>query len=339
MTLGNPRIVAMGLLVGACAMPVEGSDGTGASRDAILGGEASGAEDDMVVQIYTSFSVCSGVLIAPNVVATALHCVAPHDPTLPYECTSEGKLAPPDLGGGWIGEPYPASDVFVFYGANGESDALRATEVIGTGSTTVCKDDIAFVVLLDDAPFPGLPVRFHRPIREGEKVTVVGYGGSDEVPEILRARRTGVEVLEVGPDDTTNGYGTVAPRAFVVGEGPCTGDDGGPAISEDTGAVVGTFSRVSSGNACEPGGTNQFTKLAPYRELVERAFASAGREPDVEPPSPSASTRGSGATCAVAFAGGTRSAPHLSWTVVVGLLGVRVGSRARRARARTVAGS
>jgi hypothetical protein len=336
MKLGSARIFTMSLLLGACGTPAGGSDATGTHRDVILGGEPSGAEDDVVVEVYNAFvpSPCSGVLIAPNVVATALHCVAYHNAVDPFACTSEGKLAPPDFGGGWIGEPYSASDIFVFYGTTVEAEGVPVPvrEVFGTGSTTVCKDDIAFLVLVEDTPFLGAPIRVQRPIEAGEKVTVIGYDGSHETPDTLRARRAGVEVLEVGPDDTTSGYGTVAPRAFVVGEGLCPGDEGGPAISEDTGAVVGTFSRLISGNACEPGAANQFTKLAPYRALVQRAFESAGRAPNAEPASPSESSRGSDASCAIAATEPFRST-SCSWLVLAfGVLGIRIArSRDRRA--------
>jgi hypothetical protein len=333
MTLLRARILTLGLLSGACTVPVEGSDATARSRAAILGGQASGEEDDAVVQIFTAFGPpCTGALIAPNVVATALHCVADFDPSLPYTCTSEGKLATPDFGGGWVGEPYQPFDIYVSGGAGVESDPALATEVISTGSATVCRDDIAFVILNDDMPFPWLPIRLHRPVKEGEKVTVVGYSGSTEIPEIRRARRSGVEVLAVGPDDTTAGYGTVAPRAFVVDEGLCAGDEGAPAISEQTGALIGTFSRFLSGNACEVGATHQFTKLAPYVDLVERAFEIAGRDPNVEPSAPSPPPRGTDGSCTVAETGTPPASALPWWAVALGLLGARV-TRSRQRRA------
>ncbi|HEY3500203.1 MAG TPA: trypsin-like serine protease [Polyangiaceae bacterium] len=274
-----------GVLAASCAGVPESS--LSSHGEAVSGGEISGAVDDFVVRLrvdqpdpYEDVS-CSGVLLAPNLVLTALHCVAVYDGPDEFWCRPDGSLGPGPTGG-WIGETVDPGGIDVIFGTELASGvAARGTSVLGSGSTVVCVDDLAFVVLDTALPVGKIPVRLEQPVVRGERMTVIGYGQNDwrDTP---RARRSDIAVLDVGPDDTADGAGTIAPRTFVLDGGPCDGDSGGPALSDESGAVAGVFSYNFAGDCTQPGTRASFAKLAPLASLLERAFEAAGQTPRIE---------------------------------------------------------
>jgi hypothetical protein len=326
----------LSVLVAACGDPGEAS--VVPQREAVVGGEISGAEDDAVVRVvsrrpmpYGSVS-CTAVLLAPNLLVTALHCVASFDPVGRFECRANGSLDP-TLGGGWIGETVDPELLDVYFGTSlAPVVAAHGAHVLGAGSTAICLDDIAFVVLDTALPSPGRPVRISQRVQTGEEMTVIGYG-QNEFPDTPRARRSRIPVLDVGPDDTSDGLGTSAPRTFVLGDGPCPGDSGGPALSDDTLTVTGVLAYFVSSDCQLPGTRGVFTELAPFRSLLESAFELAGAEPrtDAMPPEAPPATHASG--CAL------RAVPRerASRLSLLGALVVLFASR-RATRARSAAG-
>lgn len=301
----RPATCLAALLFGTLALACAGApdDGTVANvMERVVGGEISGPEDDFVVKIqadepepYDDF-VCSGTLVAPNLLLTALHCVSVFS-TRAYGCRADGSAAP--SGAGWIGEPLDPANVAVYFGTQVpfKEAAAHGIEILGTHSTFACVDDVAFVVLDTALPAGGVALRNERPVVKGEGLTVIGYG-PNEFPETARARRSGVSVVEVGPDDTSEGLGTLPPRTFVVDDGPCGGDEGAPALSEATGAVVGVFRQPLPGDCREPGAHGAFVEVAPLTELAARAFEAAGAELRFESSAPTPPPRRAG--CALA---------------------------------------
>jgi hypothetical protein len=281
--------VILGALAAACA---DAQDPRSSSfGQAIMRGEASGEEDNAVVRIssrqpspYEDFT-CSGVLVAPNLVLTALSCAAVNDSRdQNFTCEADGTASVGQTGG-WLGGTLEPQSIEVFFGSETSFTApiavhARGVRIFGSESSTACRDDIAFVLLDTLLPSPGLPVRLKRPVLRGENLTLIGYGLNDV--NALRSRRSGVPVLEVGPDDTSEGQGLAYPRTFTVGDGPCSSDGGGPALSDETGAVVGIFAHNFGGSCQEPGTGGWFTKIAPYATLLQTAFEAAGVEPLVE---------------------------------------------------------
>jgi hypothetical protein len=306
---GRARLLglcAFGLSLAACGADPEARPGI--ERAAVTGGEVSPAAEDAVVRLLAHQSnglstTCTGTLVAPNLVLTALHCVALNTNIGfgGYTCRSDGSLMPPDNGRGWLGAPITPSDIHVFFGGNirvavspnasgpiGDGSDLvgdaRGQRVFGSGSTVMCVDDIALVELDRPLPSPGLPLRLERAVAVGELMTVIGYGTTEYPVDTDRYRREGIEVHAVGPDDTSQGLGVVAPRAFLTGMGPCEWDEGGPALSDETGAVAGVYSRPLVGGGCyATDQLNHFAKVAPYASLIRQAFAAVGAEPLEEP--------------------------------------------------------
>jgi hypothetical protein len=264
-----PVLVVLPVLAGCAESP-----DSHWTHGAITGGTDSGPEDDGVVWMLSPRNACSATLVAPNLLIATAHCVALGGAITGFSCNADGELDNGGSGAGEIGENYAPEQLAVRTGALPSTEvAAYGRQVLSSGTTAVCRNDIAFIVLdraLEGLPL--LPVRLDAPIQSGEPITVIGYGltGMNDV-EIKRRRRSGLTVLGV---DTP-------PRTFITGGGPCAGDSGGPALATETGAVLGVFSVLHDTCGSEIS-ASVYTQLAPFRELAMQAFQSAGAEPWLE---------------------------------------------------------
>lgn len=329
----------------------------GQAASAIIGGEPSGEGRDAVVLIkhYDAIRLgggaegCTGTMLTPRLVLTARHCVA--ETGLELACDSTGRA----IEGGEVRKNFQADKLFVFAGAErpnfltGLDRAARAAEIIDDGADNLCDHDIALLVLASDLPGARVaPVRLASHAKVGERVTTVGWGVTEETPEpAQRMERAGVEVLAVGPAEG------VGPSELLVGESGCSGDSGGPALSE-SGAVIGVLSRGGNGSGAahgDPAGCtgarNVFVSVFGHADLVRAGYARVGASPweegAAEPPAgPSQEDEeevgeASGG-CGVAVSRGIRAgAPHersaLAGLALVGLLVAQVRRARRTSRA------
>src|SRR4051812_23231959 len=101
--VGRSLLLALAIGSAGCAAettadePVEAKVNTGTTDPSIFGGEKDdddGESGVVALRVGTgsTFELCSGALIAPNLVLTARHCVT-HNATTSVSCDDKGKSA------------------------------------------------------------------------------------------------------------------------------------------------------------------------------------------------------------------------------------------------------
>ena len=157
----------------------EGADRVGSSASAIQGG-APDAVHSFVVGIAQlsrlaehEVVLCSGLLLAPNLVATARHCVV-QAPTQ-IDCSAST-----------FGDPVPTADLLVTNDPTlmPTSAFSRVTEIIqpsGSDQTKVCGNDVALLVLAQPIVLPSYVVpSIDPPMSDhstySKTIAAIGYG-------------------------------------------------------------------------------------------------------------------------------------------------------------------
>jgi hypothetical protein len=274
-----------------------GPEATARASQAILAGTIVSDPASPVVDLLSPDGQCTGMLIAPNLVVTAKHCVAKTTDGV-FTCAPDGSLQTSTNGAGQIGAVTQPGSISLFtnrqvVGSNLGSPAAVGAQIITTPSLTVCSDDIAFIVL--DRAVPGITpaaVRIDGPTVTGEVVDAWGFGLT-EVPRdplALRVRRA-VSVVGVGPDVPQATTQPAPLRAVRLGPDDitCNGDSGGPITSAATGALIALASLGNEADlfspACTDYGSPDTTgpRLGAYNVLALQAFAAAGATPILEP--------------------------------------------------------
>ena len=277
--------------MGSAGCAAEARDGevetkvTAGSTDPKIFGGAKDDDGDAIdgvvalrVGLGNTFELCTGALIAPNLVLTARHCVT-KNATTSVSCDENGRSA--------NGEHVTANEDVAAIGVYSGTAPSFAKPALAVGRVIVaptgpylCDSDIALVVLATPiTDITPMTIRLNDAARPGEFVRAIGYGQNDKSAPIgTRYRKPGVEVLAQGkgvsPSKTPLG-----PHEFEVGKSICQGDSGGPAVSEDTGAIIGVVSR---GGGCDEEFGHIYTTTAGFDAMFEEAFKLAGATPTVE---------------------------------------------------------
>jgi hypothetical protein len=227
---------------------------------------------------------CTGTLVAPNLVATALHCVT-SNALGHFDCQPDGTITAATVQEGAIGPLVTPSNIKIYKGSPVDYSAPVAvgSRLYGTGSTQGCQGDLALIELDHALDLPVSSLRLDRMPARKEQLYALGYGETDLVANQGYRLVRDVQVIDVGPSSTAEPARTASPRTFVVGEGPCKGDSGGPAFSADTGALVGIFSLNENDDCSAVGIRNVYTGLSPFSKVILDAFDKAGAEPLLEP--------------------------------------------------------
>jgi hypothetical protein len=219
-------------------------------------------------------TLCSGALIASNLVVTARHCVSRAITSTP-SCDARGR----SHNGDHLAADADPSTIGIYVGEHVhiDRDVPRAHgfQTLHPVGRVLCDADVAFLVL--DRPLVGvaiLPLRLVGSVSSGDRVRPVGFGGGAAMTIGDRVSRIGSTVLAIGPAANAHTGAVLGPHEFEVDHATCRGDSGGPAIDVMTGEIVGVVSR---GGSCSAAGNHVYTRIDAYAPLARLAMREASR--------------------------------------------------------------
>lgn len=254
------------LLSVGCSSPLPAAGELGSSSQAIQGG-ATTTDHPYAVGLSIGFQgICSGALIAPNLVLTARHCVANSPESINCATSRFGALTAGENG-------IYATTAPTLAGAG--RNFVRSSKIFTPTDTKVCGNDIALVVLssnINNVPLVDPLLNTSRLTAHanlfGRKYTAIGYGLTNATgsPDDSGTRRILQDIsVACVPNDSksfldcnkiSGASSIIGQTEFIGGDGTCQGDSGSSAYEQTEFAAgrrlsLGVLSRGGAdGNNC-----------------------------------------------------------------------------------------
>jgi hypothetical protein len=285
-------VVALGCgwaLLACGGGPLESVEGQASTESAVQGGTDDTANRyTFAVGLSMGGGVCSGALIAPNLVLTARHCVAQSPQAINCSSAQFGGLRVAERGG-----------VTVTTGnrlrAGGRT--YRSTRIVTPSAAGLCGNDIALIVL--DANVPSSEATTVTPAidppvtdsRYSRQVTVIGFGATSPQQQGSGTRRIreSIPIRCIGNEpqfSCTRLLGSqVSERELVITEGVCQGDSGSSAYEQRAfdGWKSGATAPVSLGVLSRGGQRNGactdaiYTRVDSFKSLIVQTAKEAAQ--------------------------------------------------------------
>ncbi len=261
--IGGVFAVACGSPLGA---PLDESYIDVQASEVVHGAVSRGHDSAVVAVVVGENDACSGVLIAPDLVLTARHCIS--RTTGRAECPHDGPAIQAERDPG---------DLKILVGESLRDGVISAhgAAIVTELSTDLCDDDIAVIVLDRALASPKASSLSTGAVLSAQRVRTVRFEPVDAVSAAgLKRVREHVSVS-----------GAQRKHFTVAEERGGNGHGGGAALDEDTGAVLGVLSRGAP-SAGGVAGTNIYSRVDAHPGLFTRALNHPARASRVGIPKP-----------------------------------------------------
>lgn len=289
---GTLAVLAAAVAITACGDRVIARDeGARTMRraDAIQGGAPDTSSVFAVAVLDDKGEVCSGTLIAPNLVLTARHCVAADNGGASVDCVND-RFSPPNA---------PSTlRVSIDPDASFDTATFHAAKIVVPTETAFCGHDVALIMLAENVPaavaIPATPA-IDPPLTDratyGTKLTAIGYGITSPTAndDGTRRKRANIPIVCI-PGDATLGCDPadydMTTAEMSAGNGLCSGDSGSGAyvpssiVAGASPIVIGVLSRaVDAAGECTDAIYGRTDAIGPLLVSTAKDAATAGGYP------------------------------------------------------------